>query len=78
MELHKVCVKDETVDRETPLGFWRYAPEFTEAAKHLNIQDRTSFFIINPFYKKRIWSISRPASSNILKYPVLLTGMSHY
>ena len=45
MELHEVRVKYETVDRETPLGFWRYASEYTEAAKHLNSQDRASFFI---------------------------------
>lgn len=45
MELHESRIKDEIVDRETPLGFWRYASEYTEAAKHLNSQDRTSFLI---------------------------------
>jgi hypothetical protein len=45
MERHEVRVKDETVDRETPLGFWRYASEFTEAAKDLSSRDPDSISV---------------------------------
>ena len=50
MELHDGRAKNEPpIDRETPLGFWRYAHEFTVAAKHLHDQDR-NYFIIPAYY----------------------------
>jgi hypothetical protein len=44
-----IAKNEPPIDRETPFGFWRYASEFTKAAKHLHNQDR-NYFIIPAYY----------------------------